>query len=187
MRNSQASNRKNVWGDDHPEKLKSTSETIGLRQQLGGLFNPDKFFKPTETHVSKTSEKKLAVKPNETLLFSYSARHENHEMQKETQVLLSKLREQITVLESSEKSLSRELTKVKVDHMPAKTGIYYIRYLEWLLTVVKDLHIKVNEGRAWLAEFSKRKNKKMGYWKMYKKHGTTFGLSDERKLSTSSG
>ena len=80
-----------------------------------------------------------------------------------------------------------QITKIKVEQLPKKSGIYHIRFFEWLLGVVKQLRMKVEEGRAWLATFTNRKKKKMGYWNMYKKHGTTFGLSHERTLSTQTG
>jgi hypothetical protein len=47
--------------------------------------------------------------------------------------------------------------------------------------------MKIEDGRAWLETFAKRKKKKLGYWKMYKKHGTTFGLSHERTIATQTG
>jgi len=56
-----------------------------------------------------------------------------------------------------------------------------------MIGIVKNLRQKVEEGRTWLAAFSQRKIKKMGYWKMYKKHGTTFGLSHERTVATQTG
>lgn len=189
-----ASPRRNIWGDDYPEKLKSTPPpTIGLKQQLGGLFSPDKMFGSlmnggrTPEQWPKRSESKPVQRTNETLVFSQARREEDQTVLKETQIILGKLKEQIVILEKSEQSLSTELSKVKVEQMPRKVGIYYLRYLEWLLTLVKQLQIKVNEGRAWLAEFSKRQNKKMGYWKKYKKHGTTFGLSHERTVATQTG
>ncbi len=101
-------------------------------------------------------------------------------------MILAKLKEQITVLEKSEKGLVSEISKVKVEQMPAKTGIYYLRFLEWLITVVRELRMKVEDGKAWLHTFNQKK-KKVGYWKMYKKHGTTFGLSHERTLATQTG
>lgn len=189
-----SSPKRTMWGDDYPEKLKSTPPpTIGLKQQLGGLFNPDKLFGSlTNGQNSKERwpspyEKKSVAKSPETLIFSHQQRKENQEVAKETQVILSRLKEQITILEKSEKALSHDIAKVKVEQMPKKTGIYYLRYLEWLLTVVRQLQIKVSEGRAWINEFSNRQKKKLGYWKKYKKHGTTFGLSHERTVATQTG
>lgn len=184
----------NPWGDDHPEKIKgATPKTIGFSDQMKGLLSPDKMLSQLFGEKSTTSEY-FAAKPEiekqpktrETLLFSYEKSQSDKKVVEETQVILSKLKEQIVLLEKSEKSLASEVTKVKVEQLPKKTGVYYIRFLEWLMTVVKQLRMKVEDGRAWLATFTQRK-KKRGYWQMYKKHGTTFGLSHERTLATQTG
>lgn len=179
------------WGDDNPEKFKqSPPKTIGWGDQLKGLFNPDTLFHPRSSEVNPFEAYPPAPakkKANEILLFSYEAKKAEQKITQETSAILKTLQEQVTILEKSNKGLVTELAKAKVDHIPAKTGIYYIRFLEWLLTVVKQMRMKVEEGRAWLSTFNQRKQKKMGYWKMYKKHGTTFGLSQERSLSTQTG
>lgn len=188
--------RHNPWGDDHPEKLSDsvdTPKTIGISKQIKGLFNPDNMLSQVtgEKTPSRTPEKKPQekpkIKPNEILLFCRVDKESTRELHKETEMILSKLKEQITVLEKQEKGLSADLAKVKVESLPPKTGIYYVRFLEWLLIVVRSLRLKVEQGRAWLETFNKRKKKKMGYWQKYKKHGTTFGLSHERTVATQTG
>ena len=82
---------------------------------------------------------------------------------------------------------TKEIGKIKVEQLPAKTGIYYLRFLEWMIMLVRQLRQRVEDGRAWLSTFQKRQKKRLGYWKMYKKHGTTFGLSHERTLATQTG
>ena len=179
------------WSDNGFEKLSdSVPKTIGLSQQVKGLFNPDNmldhFFgqkgaegKPSEFEPPKTKQ--------EFLIFSRTHKEDQEKIIKESQIILQKLDEQISILTKEEKGLSHDLTKIKVEQMPRKSGIYYLRFLEWLLLVVKHLRVKVEEGRMWLATFSQRRKKRLGYWQMYKKHGTTFGLSHERVLATQTG
>jgi len=185
----------NPWGDLSPEKdKKGSSDTIGWGQQLKGLVNPNGFLdqmfggKGSEGYPSQKEQKKPPQRM-ETLVFSrksFESQTQEQQLQCEIRGLLKQLKDQITVLEKSEKSLTSEITKIKVEQLPNKTGIYYLRFFEWLITIVRQLRIKVEEGRAWLETFTRRK-KKMGYWKMYKKHGTTFGLSHERTLATQTG
>lgn len=182
------------WGDDHPEKLNKTDvpKTIGFGQQIKGLLSPDAvmgqlFGQERRPEPIFSKKKEHLVRPHETLLFSYESRKTEQDTVKETQIVLQKLQEQIILLEKSEKNLSNEVAKIKIEQLPRKTGLYYIRYLEWLITIVRQLRFKVEEGRAWLATFTKRQKKRLGYWKMYKKHGTTFGLSHERTLATQTG
>ncbi|OGG26906.1 hypothetical protein A2960_02040 [Candidatus Gottesmanbacteria bacterium RIFCSPLOWO2_01_FULL_39_12b] len=182
------------WGDDHPEKLQqSPNGSIGIKQQVKSLINPsnvlEQIFNSNRTGERKyyPSQAEKKVQRQETLIFSRRLYSENQSIQEETKVLLKQLKEQVVLLEKSEKSLSAEISKIKVAQMPNKSGIYYIRFFEWMLTVVKQLRMKVEEGRTWLAAFNSRKKKRIGYWNMYKKHGTTFGLSNERTLSTQTG
>ena len=188
--------RKNPWGDDHPEKLKSSSppKTIGFSQQVKGLLNPDSMFSQIFSENKKRPElqnnqykEKSPPKRNETLVFSRIKHTEEENIHKESELILKKLKQQITILEKSEKALVNEVSKIKVEQLPAKTSIYYVHFLEWLLNTVKQLRMKIEDGRAWLETFAKRKKKKLGYWKMYKKHGTTFGLSHERTIATQTG
>ena len=182
------------WGNDHPEKLKQTpGNTIGLNQQLKGLVNPASFLdqmfggKTPETPSFPKGQKEKSIKHPETLVFSATHRESDRAIQQETKQLLEQLKQQVTILEKSEKALTGEIAKIKVEQVPKKAGIYYLRFFEWMIGVVKQLRIRVEEGRAWLSTFTNRKKKKAGYWQMYKKHGTTFGLSNERTLSTQTG
>lgn len=182
----------NPWGDENKEKLnESPPQTIGWGQQLKGLFNPDSIFNQSrgesnsfETDKSRSLEKRQ--QSSEVLIFSRIVKEEERKIYHETNVILQKLKEQVTILEKSNKGMVSEMAKIKVEQAPKKTGIYYIRFLEWLLVQVRQMRMKVDEGKAWLETFTRRK-KKVGYWKMYKKHGTTFGLSQERSLSTQTG
>lgn len=185
----------NPWGDLNVEKdKKGSSDTIGWDQQLKGLVNPNGFLdqmfggRGSEGYPSQ-KEQKSPPRRMETLVFSrksFESQTQEQQLQCEIRGLLKQLKDQITVLEKSEKSLTSEISKIKVEQLPNKTGIYYLRFFEWLITIVRQLRVKVEEGRAWLETFTRRK-KKLGYWKMYKKHGTTFGLSHERTLATQTG
>lgn len=182
----------NPWGDDNKEKLNETPpQTIGWGQQLKGLFNPDALFNPSQGEsnsygIDKSKLKEKKSRTSEILIFSRTVKEEERKIYQETNVILQKLKEQVTVLEKSNKGLVSEMAKIKVEQVPQKSGIYYIRFLEWMLVMVRQMRMKVDEGKAWLDTFTRRK-KKVGYWKMYKKHGTTFGLSQERSLSTQTG
>ncbi len=188
----------NPWGDDTPEKVRDSKQrtTFGaqFKAQVSGLVSPDNWFNqilgqsPSKESIKKPPiVEKSPARRHENLIFSRTERLEEQNLARETQIIMEKLKEQITLLEKSEKNLVNEVSKVKVEQLPKKSGIYYVRFLEWMLTIVKQLRTKVEDGRAWLATFNQRKKKRMGYWQMYKKHGTTFGLSHERTLATQTG
>lgn len=183
----------NPWGDDHPEKLADKSPLSGFTNQIKGLVSPtsmlDQLFgvKKSPEYARKPAVTEHKSSRQETVVFSLAATEQDRKIQQETAQLVQQLKQQITILERSEKTLSKEVSKIKVEQLPAKTGIYYLRYLEWMIQVVRQLRQKVEDGRAWITTFQKRQKKRLGYWKMYKKHGTTFGLSHERSLATQTG
>lgn len=190
MFNKTNKTKHNFWGDVNPEKLKESPLTATIGKQLTDIVNPvkllDQIFS-TKSAESSQPENKSRIKANETVVFSHKLTHEDRKISQETSQILSELKKQVTVLQKSEKALSNEISKVKVDQLPPQAGIYYLRYFEWLSGLIRGLTVKINQGTAWLAAFNERSKKKMGYWKKYKKHGTTFGLSQERSLATQTG
>lgn len=103
----------------------------------------------------------------------------------ETRQQLELIRAELKSLMASLKNLHNEVTSA-VSQNVVNPGVYHINFYEQLRTFIKVLRQQVEDSRTWLASFNTRK-KKMGYWSMYKKHGTTFGLSNERSLATSAG
>ena len=194
MQNKKNSQKYNFWGDENREKLNQSPKSPASVKQLADIVNPvnllDSIFsgkKSQESPAHEIKEKIPHKKANETLVFSYETTRQDYQLKQETNQILTELKKQVTLLQKSEKALSAEISKVKIDALPPKTGIYYLRYFEWLMAVIRGLRFKIEEGRNWLSTFNQRKSKKMGYWKMYKKHGTTFGMSQERTLATQTG
>lgn len=198
------SNTFSTWGDDSPEKLKhdGAPTTLSWKDQLKGLMNPtdqlkgmgaggfmDSFLNREQSPTpQRQPEKKSQPRRNETILFSHEKRAAERKIEQETSMLLDQLKSQVTQLEKSQKNLTSGLSKIKVEQMPKeKLGVYFLRYLEWLLAEVRRMRIKVEEGSAWLQEFSNKKKKKQGYWQKAKTHGTSFSLNNERTVATQSG
>lgn len=106
------------------------------------------------------------------------------DQQKLTQQIES-IRHELKAIAVSIQSLNSEIGKA-VNEVPVNPGIYHANFFERLKSVLKMLREQIDDSRSWLTMHASRK-KKMGYWGMYKKHGTTFGLSNERSLATSAG
>lgn len=103
----------------------------------------------------------------------------------ETKKQLEAIRMELKALIASLKNLHQEVATA-VSQEDVQPGIYHLNFYEQLRTFIRVLRMQVEDSRAWLSSFHTRK-KKMGYWGMFKKHGTTFGLSSERSLATSAG
>lgn len=86
------------------------------------------------------------------------------------------------------KELNTAVVEVEkaVTQTPVKPGKYHLSFFARLRAILKLFRQQVSESRVWL-EASFTKKKKRQYWFMFKKHGTTFGLSSERVIATQAG
>jgi hypothetical protein len=107
---------------------------------------------------------------------------ENAQTQNEIRQILGELKQ----LALSVKSFESEVAKVAMEPPPVRAGIYHKNFFEWLSHMIRDMRKKVNESSTWLRVFQTKKQKR-GYWQMFKKHGTSFAMSDERGIATSTG
>lgn len=132
----------------------------------------------------KQPEKQVAVQP--VRVEAHPQPKPNSEaIEAETKRQLDAIRAELKALIVSLKNLHNEVATA-VSQEVVNPGVYHLNFYEQLRTFIKVLREQVEDSRTWLASFATRK-KKMGYWGMYKKHGTTFGLSNERSLATSAG
>jgi hypothetical protein len=110
-------------------------------------------------------------------------------LQKENQQTQAEIRhvlEELKLLATTVKSFEHEVAKVTLEAPPKNAGVYHKHFFEWLISMIRNMRKKVCESRNWLAVFNQKKRKR-GYWYMFKKHGTSFALSDERGIATATG
>lgn len=120
------------------------------------------------TNIAKSSEKAM-----------------HHEM-REVNQKLQEIMNEVQKLIASSKELKMEFAEVDVQQTPARAGEYHLNFYDWLLLTIRAARQKVEDSGAWLNVVKGKKNQK-GYWGMFKKHGTSFGLSNERSLATQTG
>jgi len=109
--------------------------------------------------------------------------------QENTQEISKKIQEIIVELKRltvSSKELQIEFKEVAIEQRVVNPGKYHASFFEWVLSAIKLARMKVEDSGAWLS-VSKSKKAKREYWTMFKKHGTTFGLSNERVVATQTG
>lgn len=109
--------------------------------------------------------------------------------QENTQEISKKIQEIIVELKRltiSSKELQIEFKEVAIEQRAVNPGKYHASFFEWVLSAIKLARMKVEDSGAWLS-VSKSKKAKREYWAMFKKHGTTFGLSNERVVATQTG
>lgn len=103
-------------------------------------------------------------------------------MNNQIQEILSELRSLI----GSSRELSVEFAEISMEQAPTNLGVYHKNFFEWMLTMIRQAKQKVEDSAAWLGA-SKGKAGKKGYWGMFKKHGTSFAMSNERNVATQVG
>lgn len=86
----------------------------------------------------------------------------------------------------SSQELKAQFKEIAVEPRIINPGKYHVSFFEWMLLIIKGARMHVEDSNAWLAVF-KSKRAKREYWSMFKKHGTTFGLSNERVVATQVG
>lgn len=93
---------------------------------------------------------------------------------------------ELKILAKTVKEVTHETQNISVEQAPIRGGKYHVIFFEWILKLIKSAKQKVSESNTWLCAFKSRKQQK-GYWQMFKKHGTSFGMSSERSVASSVG
>ncbi len=109
-------------------------------------------------------------------------------IQEDQQILkqqIEAIRHELKALAASIKNLNSDIQRT-ITEVPVDPGIYHKNFLERIRSILMLLREQIDDSRTWLSLFTQRKQKR-AYWGMYKKHGTSFGLSSERTIATSAG
>ena len=107
---------------------------------------------------------------------------QTREMEQKIEEVLFELKR----LVNSSTVLQAEFREITMEQAPALPGTYHLSFLEWILQIIKAARIKVEDSGSWLVTLTSKRSKRQ-YWSMFKKHGTTFGLSNERVVATQTG
>ncbi|RJQ36989.1 hypothetical protein C4559_04675 [Candidatus Microgenomates bacterium] len=89
-------------------------------------------------------------------------------------------------LTSTSQELQAQFKEVTIEQLPVNPGKYHLTFFEWLAVQIREARLQIEDSGAWLSACKNKKGKKQ-YWSMFKKHGTTFGLSNERVVATQTG
>lgn len=169
--------------------VKNTAKAIGdigggMFDQLLGRYNEEN---DDEKSKGLTSEKiineaKKQLK-KENRIFSYQEYYETTLIKREIAQLTEMIRKEIEAIKKSNASLLAEVKdveKLAINELPEKPGIYHVRFLEIVLSLLRTLRAKVGESHTWLQAFISRKKKRGSLFAVRsKKQGTAYSLSQE--------
>jgi len=89
-------------------------------------------------------------------------------------------------LSKSVKGLETQVRDVDTNMLPPTPGKYHETFFEYLLTLLKNARIRIEDSSNWLSVVAKKASRK-GYWGMAKKHGTSYTLSADRAVAQQVG
>ena len=113
---------------------------------------------------------------------SIATRRYTREIDEKVSQILIELRRLI----QTTKVLQVEFREISTEQRISNPGKYHVSFFEWMLSVVKQARMKVEDSGAWLASMHSKKKQRQ-YGAMAKKYGTTFSLSNERVVATQVG
>lgn len=107
---------------------------------------------------------------------------ENYQIQSQVEQIVIELKR----IAASSRELQITFKEVVAEQRVTKPGKYHVNFFEWVLSTIRTARMKIEDSGAWLSVMKSKKGQKQ-YWNMFKKHGTTFGLSNERVVATQTG
>lgn len=140
-------------------------------------------------NVTENKAKKLPVEAGNNYhreILHYAEKSNNREtsvIQNQVQQIVIELQR---LVDSSSDIIKAEFGDITMTQAPAEVGNYHVNFFEWMLNVIQNARMKVEDSGAWLATMQGKKGKR-NYWSMFKKHGTSFAMSNERQVATQSG
>lgn len=183
---SVAKNTQDALGDIWEQFLGINNYAKGETQNLSGDLAEGKELNLKK--LKEEQEKKKDITPGinyaSDIVHSQErvVSQESREIKAQIQQIIGELKK---LVESSEE-LRVEFREITVEQRVTKPGKYHQSFFEWMLVTIRQARTKVEDSKAWLSMFKSKKAKKE-YWSMFKKHGTTFGLSNERVVATQVG
>lgn len=108
------------------------------------------------------------------------------EDKREIEVKIQEILIEIKNIISSSKELQIAFKEIAKEQRVENIGKYHLSFFEWVLTSIRSAVAKIEDSASWLAAFHSKRDKRQ-YWAMFKKHGTSFGLSGERVIATQTG
>ena len=163
-------------GSSNVKKVRSGA----LDQFFGGGYDYDQF----NNEFGFNQEEQKQSKPRQEFkLFNYQEYYERELIKKQIKELTEQIRKEIELIKKADTSLLeevRDIQKLTLESFPDKPGIYHIRFLEIVLSILRTLRAKIGESKTWMqALISKKKKRGSLFVIRSKKQGTQYSLSQE--------
>lgn len=169
---------KSSTSDSHSARETQQSESEHGFLAQGEIVNFKKKIERTEKHIEAAIDyHRDIVRSSEQVSTKEMQGFKNQ---------IQQIKAELVSLANSTKVLQMEFAGVSVEQTPENVGVYHTNFFEWMLGMLRAARERVETSEAWMSA-QKGKAGKKGYWGMFKKHGTSFGLSNERAVATQVG
>lgn len=125
------------------------------------------------------------VLPDRKTLYSFGEQQEQQQMA-EIRELIKAIKQEVDAIKRADSAMMgevRDIEKLTLDSVPAKAGIYHVRFLELVLKVLQTLRAKLSESSTWMeALHSKKAKQGSAFAARSKKSGTQYSMSEEHKI-----
>ncbi len=114
-----------------------------------------------------------------------AASRESRQTEQRVQQIMNELQR----LVSSTQVLESQFKDIAAPHAsPVKAGKYHENFFDWMLNVIQQARMKVEDSGAWMSAMKgKGKGKKSFMQDMWKKSNTSVTMSNERAVQTQTG
>ncbi len=141
-------------------------------------------FELTQEQINKDKkETKRVGQEKKGIIFNYNEYYESTLIKRQMKELTKAIKQEIEALKKADKSLIaqvKDVEKLTINDLPEKPGVYHIRFLEIVLSILRILRAKVSESSTWLEAMISRKKKRGSLFAIRsKKAGTQYSLSQE--------
>ena len=150
--------------------------------QRNSGFDPFEAFGSNEMfpfgQPQKTERKEPVRVVRSEMLFNRNESMETQRIRAELSQMVEAVKRELAALRVQDKALTEEISKLALQEIPEKPGVYHVRFFEFVIRMLQLLRKKISEGRLWLNATFEKKNKKK-FWNMAKSKGTSFSRSNE--------
>lgn len=167
-------------GADLLTNFKNTASD-GFKDINSQLFDLDSFNsfdkENSESRFPKEKKEPKLIKKTE-IVFNYLEKQEQQRLTSELGGLMQEVKKEIEMLKVEDKSLVNDISKLSLEQMPKNPGIYHLRFLEFIIRLLRTIRQKVSEGRLWLQTTASKRSQKT-FRHLAKTKGTKYSMSKE--------
>lgn len=158
----------------------------GFLDQMFGAYPPDEKTSQEAIWKNKMQEQQPPQKKKEASVFNFSQYHEKEIVSRQVNQLQEQIKQAVRAVEHEASDLVKEASKLSIEPISEKPGIYHERLLEVILSLLKALRLKIGESKTWMqALISKKAKRGSLFAKRSKEKGSQYFLSEEMKNTRS--